>query len=676
MLVVRLFGLLAVLAVAGCGDDTELVREPTVARSVFEPTADLTDSDRFYDMPWPSDLRLTARGTPNVEGFPKSEQGSILFGLLEVAGERPGWPTNPVAYFQFSHDVGTKLDIGTVHTTLDAPLVLIDVDPDSPSRGEVIPCVAEPLGEDLYVRAPMLAVAARPGFILWADRTYAFVVRKSLGEHSDLPVESAPAFEALKPGGAGSSDPGVAALYEPLWQTLDEVGVDSADVVAATVFTTGDVVRQTHEMSNGVLAQHSVTIDELALDPADGTQHERYCELHATVRYPQFQKGTVPFEVDGNLVLDDAGVPVKQGEIEAPVVIAIPKGEMPPDGYPLNLYLHGSGGFSYTVVDRGSAPDVEAPGKGPAHELAAFGIASAGSALPANPERLKGAGELAYLNFDNPKAMPSTFRQGVFEQRLFLRALLELSIDPAVLAGCDGPTLPAGETAFRFSDQRVTAMGQSMGGMYTNMLGATEPLIQAAVPTGAGGYWSVMVFDTTLVPGAGALLGLLIDTKQTLGFTHPSFGILEMAFEPAEPMVYMPRLARRPLDGHPTRSVFDPVGIEDTYFATIVYDAAALAYGHQQAGEEVWPTMQDALALAGLDGVVSFPVKQNLTSEIGDTPFTGVIAQYPIDGISDGHYVAFEIEAVKHQYGCFLSSFVETGVATVPPPNAPGSPCE
>lgn len=645
-----------------------------MAKFVFDPSADLTDQDHFYDMPWPSDLRLSPEGTPIVEGFTQSELGTILIGLLEIASERPGWPTNPVAYFQFTHDVGSRLNDEIVHTTADAPVVLIDVDPDSPTRGEVIPSVAQPLGLDLYVRSPMLAVAARPGFVLWPDRTYAVVLQKGLEEHSDLPIESAAAFDALKPGGEGA-EPAVASLYEPLWSTLGEVGVDPSDVVAATVFTTGDVVRETHEMSNAVLAEHTLSIDGLALDPDDGIDHERYCELHATVRYPQFQKGEVPFEVDGKLVLDESGAPVMQGELEAPVVIAVPKTEMPAGGYPLNLYLHGSGGFSYTVVDRGSAPGVASPGKGPAHEMAAFGIASAGSALPANPERLEGAGDLAYLNFDNPKAMPSTFRQGIFEQRLFLRALLELEIDPSVLAGCDGPTLPAGETTFRFSDQRVTAMGQSMGGMYTNMLGATEPLIEAAVPTGAGGYWAFMVFDTALVPAAGGLLGLLIDTKQPLGFMHPAFGMLELAFEPAEPMIYMPRLARRPLDGHPVRPIFDPVGAEDTYFDTTVYDAAALAYGHHQAGDEVWPAMQEALALAGLDGILPFPVEQNRTSETTGDPYTGVIAQYPL-GISDGHYIAFEIEAVKHQYGCFLSSFVETGVGTVPKPADPGSPCD
>jgi hypothetical protein len=58
----------------------------------------------------------------------------------------------------------------------------------------------------------------------------------------------------------------------------------------------------------------------------------------------------------------------------------------------------------------------------------------------------------------------------------------------------------------------------------------------------------------------------------------------------------MPRLGARPLAGHPVRPVYEPVGKGDSYFPIVLYDAIALAYGHQQAGDIVWPSMQEALA--------------------------------------------------------------------------------
>jgi len=132
--------------------------------------------------------------------------------------------------------------------------------------------------------------------------------------------------------------------------------------------------------------------------------------------------------------------------------------------------------------------------------------------------------------------------------------------------------------------------------------------------------------------------------------------------------VFMPRIARRPLPGHPVRPIYEPVGLGDSYFPTEVYDAVALAYGHEQAGEVVWPSMQDALALADLDGVLDFPVENNLLSEAGETPYTGVVTQWEGDGVWDPHAVYVRNDYVRFQYTCFLDSFFRTGTATVFPP--------
>ncbi len=213
-----------------------------------------------------------------------------------------------------------------------------------------------------------------------------------------------------------------------------------------------------------------------------------------------------------------------------------------------------------------------------------------------------------------------------------------------------------------------------MGGMYTNLVSAVEPRIRAAVPTGAGGFWTYFILVTHLHDGLPELVALLLYAGQPISFMHPVLSLIETAWEPADPFVSMPRLGLRPLNGHPVRPVYEPVGKDDQYFPTVLYDAVALSYGHNEAGSVQWSSMQDALKLASLDGLLQYPVKQNRVSQDG-TPYTGVVVQYQGDGIEDPHAIYRQLDAVKHQYGCFLETFLATGQAVVPSPQPLGTPC-
>jgi hypothetical protein len=258
---------------------------------------------------------------------------------------------------------------------------------------------------------------------------------------------------------------------------------------------------------------------------------------------------------------------------------------------------------------------------------------------------------------------------------MLLAALKTLEIKADLLAGCAGPSLPDGVASYRFDPDALVSMGQSMGGMYTNLVSAIEPRIRASVPTGAGGFWSYFIFRSSLFPGAGEVLAVLLGTVKSLAFTHPVMQLIETGWEAADPFVSMPRLARRPLPGHPARPIYEPVGANDEYFSEDLYDAAALSYGHQEAGDVQWTSMQDALALAGLNGLLTYPISQNLTSQNG-AKYTGVVVQYQGDGIDDPHVIYRQLDVVKHQYACFLDGFLRTGAATLVKPGPMGSACE
>jgi len=434
------------------------------------------------------------------------------------------------------------------------------------------------------------------------------------------------------------------------------------------LYARSEQVRAAHD---AVIAGLHVDTDGNHTDPASS-----FCELVGTVTFPQFQTGEPPYNSGGGaFVLDASGAPMKQGELTVPLTITIPAGPMPTGGWPLYQFFHGSGGLSSGLVDLGKTltPTGEPiVGEGPAFVVARYGIAAASAALPLNPERLFGASDYAYLNLQNLVAFPYTFQQGVFEQRLLLDALLDLQIPAATLAPCRG----ADTTVHRFDASKLVAGGQSMGGMYTNLFGAVEPRVPVLVPTGAGGFWNLMILDTGLIDGADELIASLLQTDATkLTFMHPVMGLLAEAWEIAEPGVAMSRLGRQPLPDHPVHDVYEPVGKDDVYFPTTVYDAAALAYGNRQAGTAAWDAMQTALALDGLDGLATYPVADNVRGPDG-ADHTRVVVQYLGDGIVDPHYIYRQLEEVKHQYACFFDTYLRTGTPTVVAPAPLSAPCQ
>lgn len=643
--------------------------------AVFDLDLDLGDPARFYDLPYPIDLRLRGDGTPDLAAFPVAAN-QFVAAVKSIAERRPAFPAVPVFTGRFTGPIATRAVADVIPATPDAPLLLLDVDPASPDRGRLFPLVATTPPPDAYVPDNALAVAALPGLALPPGRRYAFVVRRGAGDADGAPLGVPAALLQLAAGGTppGAHGGAARALYAPLWTTLDQLGIPRDDVAAATVFSVGDVVAEFAAQADALVARDPVAVTDVTLDEV----HPRFCELRGHVRMPQYQRGVPPFDTLGDFALGADDLPARQREEDVPVVVTLPRQPMPAGGYPLVLYFHGSGGLAAQVVDRGPivTPGGEpVPGEGPAHVLAAHGIATAAAALPLNPERLPGAASRAYLNLRNLAAYPYTFRQGAIEQRLLLDALGRLRLAVDTTAGCDGIALPAGEPLLRLRTDAVVIQGQSMGGQYANYVGAIEPHAVAVIPTGSGGLWSRVVLEASVGDlDTRPLVGpVLLGTTAPLTHLHPGMALLETAWEWAETVVFAPRIASRPLPGHPVRSIYQPVGLDDPEFPNPIYAAMAVASGTQQAGAVLEPLLPAALAAAGRGALADYPVADNGTAVDG-TPFTGVVAQYAGDGLAIAHHIAFQLDAVKFQYGCFARSVFD-GAPLVPAPAPLGTPC-
>lgn len=570
------------------------------------PTRVMLAGDGFFDRPWPSDLR-SLDGRPDLTAFPNPLALPLLTDLVATAMDHGGAPQTPVAYFRFTAPLAPRSPDEVVVAGPEAPFLLVRVD-----TGETLPVIAQTLDADPHVPENVLAVGPRPGMVLPPNTQWAFVVRASALDAEGDPLDT--------------EDPGVPAEHA-LWQW-----VDRTQAAAATVFTTGDEAQRLSDLVDAALQEHDPAVGEVALDE----RHDRFCELSTSIRLPQFQKGEPPYDTEG--LFADGSPPPAQREEVVPITLTVPVGDAPEGGWPLIIYFHGSGGLSSQVVDRGPVLEEggeRTPGRGPAFALSPYGFATAGPALPVNPQRSPGAGRLGYINLANLASYRDTVRQGVIEHRMILRALRSLDAET-----------PCGRVGF--NPRGVGVMGQSQGAFYATIFTALEPLAGATAPTGSGGHWSQQLLLNQNSPLKPLVAALLQTPEETLTHLHPVLHVLQTAWEVVDPIIYAPRIVRDPLPGRPQAAVYQPVAPGDTFYPTPVFDAMALAYGHRQAGEEVWPSMQEALALRGLDGLLAYPVGDHLS------PGTSVVVQYEGDGLADPHGIFAQLDAVKTQYACFF----------------------
>src|SRR5687767_770546 len=176
----------------------------------------------LFDAPWPSDLRLTAEATLDLSVFPNRRELPIVEELLVTARQRAGFPVMPIGYVRFMGEPPVHV---LEDVLVDGPALLIDLE-----RGTTYPVVAQTLVEDAFTGEGLVAIAPRPGIVLAGGTRHAFVLLREFAPGVIAP----PAFTSMTPA--------IAEHYAPLWPVLDELGIARADVLVASVFTTGDEV--------------------------------------------------------------------------------------------------------------------------------------------------------------------------------------------------------------------------------------------------------------------------------------------------------------------------------------------------------------------------------------------------------------------------------------------------
>ncbi|MFH1811652.1 MAG: hypothetical protein ABIJ09_23130 [Pseudomonadota bacterium] len=624
--------------------------EPPPAAQETSFTVPRQGRRHFLDLPWPSDLERRSDGTIVLRTYPNPTNSSTLDDYMLLAEKLEGFALNAAIYL----GIGTPLEVESLPTPSGAwgephsSVQLVDVDPDSPRRGERWPLTWRSYLGDQFMPDHSLAVMPVLGFPLAPETTYAVVVtseaRTGAGGRLAASADLRALLDAVEP--EDSALKVGHALFEPLRTLWRDEGRESEEIVQATVFTTRDPVSMMQRAADDLAARSDARVVSLA-PGRDAETHALYRVYEGVVELDQFQQGAPPFEAygSGGLVVDGQGVPVVQRREQMPFALTVPRQSPPAGGWPVALVAHGTGGWWRGFIgDRAGDEAVF---------LARAGWAALSISQPLHRDRegyRPGLEELNTFNFVNPVAGVTVWQQSALETVALARLLREgeLWLDSGARVAVDG--------------SRIGLFGHSQGGLSGALALGVDHIIGTAVLSGAGGGFAFSLLEKTSpsAPVAAIRLLLSLDDEAPLDVFHPVLTLLQLLAEPAEPLNMAPRLYREGPRRIPP-SVLMTSGYIDTYTPVSNHAPLGLAMGLPVVGPVVrWPAPYDLVQA----GPLAAPLAGNL-ARAGRTVTAGLVqfaALYP----DDGHFVVFDNPRATATVQRFFSTARE-GVAVIDP---------
>lgn len=685
--------LLACLAFVGCSDDsnanngntddvgvdamTDASADATLLTGTslrFEPSA-----DDFFAVPLPSDTRVHADGSIALSDWTDAYNNRLLKLWFDAADElMDGWGLVSGIFVNFSAPIDTSTLPQTAAETMSADdgfasVFLVDVDEDSEHRGEMLPIECKFTAEAGTYHDPNLLACISPfGVVRQPNTRYAFVVTRAVRDENGDPIVGDAAMQKLLRGEdvEGQNGTIAAAPYVAARDLLVDQGLSADEIASITLFTTGDPAARIVKINDWYRKLPDPEIDQDSLEFVE--ELDDYVVLKGTYTVPIIQQGERPYDAPpaGKIVWNDNGEPVQQATDTVPFLLTIPKSPMPDGGWPVLMYMHGSGGQAQELVDRGARPDLETPaphGTGPGGVVAPYGMAGFAAEFPFHGTRFSPpdtTGLKLYNLLGNPRATVDNFLVSANEVTLHARLLKGLEFDPAIANGAlDAGNSPDG--MMRFTADSLTAMGQSMGSTIGLPALTISKEIDAGILSGSGATLIEVALKSTKPVNLKPLL------EQALGYANdehldrfsPALNAVQYTWDFIDPEVHARYLINQPHPDTPAKHILQHSGVDDGYFSVKSRTAVSAAVGLDFAKPVEEPEALDIMSVAAPahDQPLDTPISANLAGGI-----TGVVAMYQ-PSVMDGHNVAYQRDDAKAQYACFAKTVGQGGAPVFAP---------
>ncbi|MEE2900995.1 MAG: hypothetical protein VYC39_01640 [Myxococcota bacterium] len=602
-------------------------------------------ADNFFHHPWPSDARRRPDKTIGVNAWPNPTESSTLEEYLAVIGDHTyGYGLNSATYFTSSSPINesvlTKSPLEYV--SYDAPFFLVDIDPESSEYGRLRPLSTKYYKEKTtYLPKDSLAVLPPFGLTLRSNTTYALVATTALKDSDNDSFRASKNFHnAINTACNESAPASLTTLLEPLRSFIASENLSTQNMVAATVFTTQDVLGEMQRIQKSAESFPPLTIQNLKIEE----EREDVVMSSAVVQMPSIQAGDVPYQQfsDGGAVFwqPDGSAGIHHYEKTRISFILPLEREMPQNGWPVVLMSHGTGATYKSAYNRKIASSLGREGIA----IISYDPTLHGPRDPTNSDE-----RLTFFNLFNILAARDNVRQAAVDL-MMLSQLLK-----------DGFSLPSRVTRrnydAKFDTSRMGFLGHSQGGLAGSPFLSVDSDIKVAVFSGTSGVLNITLQERKdPVDFEELLRGLLaIPAEEVVDDFHPVLNLIQTFIDPADPISYGSNYLHSPAGGV----------LRDYLFIEGFKDSASPARGHEALASAVGAPLVApffrvpyAAELVG-PSPVEAPTSGNILSEGGNV--TVGLIQYP----EQDHWPIFDDLDANRRYTEFIRSALFDGRAQI-----------
>ena len=650
----------------GCGETSSVSSAWIVPASLDELVG-----ERFFDAPWPSDLRKE-NGAIRLAGYYNPRQMPLLRDYIDaMSGVLDGFSPAAAGFLRFSGplDPATLPDSPLLTLSPFSAVQLVDVDPASPERGARHPVAVEWREQaGVYWLPNTLAFMPSLGFPLRPRTRYALAVTDAVRSADGGVV--APSDDLRQALGLDAADARTAPARDalaPAVAELEAAGLPRERIAHLTVFTTSDPTEELFALRDDVIAN----VVPPRFRPADWAVRnyagDRDEYIGTFGPSPNYQFGETPYLSfgDGGDFLFQDGQPVLQGLYDLRFSLTVPKASlcpMPDAGYPIVMYAHGTGGDYRSYAYDGS-------GRALAQKcIATMGVDQIFHGTRRGAPRNEDDVSLLFFNFQNVVAARTNARQSAIDEVQRARLFTEARATVPASVSVSGREI-------RFDGSKLMFFGHSQGGLNGPLYLAADDSSLGGVLSGSSAAMSITLLEKTRPsPSVAALvesifLGLRSEEAVEMSVFHPAISLAQTIVDVVDPIHYARRVVAEPRPGFAPKSIYmtegvNPDGSGDSFSPPHGIEAHGLAMGLPLQLPAQRPIAESAW---GGPPPVSIPAA-GLAGDLAGGAASGVLAQWAVPRRSDGHFVVFRVPAAKAQATQFLRNLADDPAGRVPAP--------